>query len=329
MPVYNGERYLAQTIESILAQTYSTWELFCLDDTSTDRSFDILQSYADHDTRIQVFQKANGGCVPPAWMYIIPKLDGEFTLYMSQDDLLEPNSLELLVHSQKVHDADAVCSKVYYYREGEPLAREGEATWDGTSVSGKEFFRLMLSHRVPGHIMTRTSIIKNVGMRYNAYNSDDITTTEWMAQCRRVSFSDAVFLYRQDNPQAITKGFGAKHYTELISYCDQLDIAQQYLADDTTLHTSMHNFYFECLYKRMINYNQHRTDYSCAERRKITRVFHSTWRRLHNGVSPVEKKYIIGKHSWLLWWVIVKMKTMRLNKLGIIQCFDFVDKIPF
>src|SRR5216683_862219 len=53
-PVYNGEKYLAECIESILAQTYANWEYIIINNCSTDRSLEIAQSYAEKDARIRI-----------------------------------------------------------------------------------------------------------------------------------------------------------------------------------------------------------------------------------------------------------------------------------
>src|SRR5512145_2771821 len=53
-PVYNGEKYLAECIESILAQTYQNWEYIIVNNRSTDRSLEIAESYAKQDARIRL-----------------------------------------------------------------------------------------------------------------------------------------------------------------------------------------------------------------------------------------------------------------------------------
>lgn len=55
MPVYNGEKYLRQSIESVLNQTFKDWNLIIVDDCSTDSSTDIMNEYAKADGRIQVY----------------------------------------------------------------------------------------------------------------------------------------------------------------------------------------------------------------------------------------------------------------------------------
>ena len=61
VPIYNVEQFLLCCIDSILAQTFTDWELLLIDDGSPDRSGDICDEYAKKDTRIRVFHKENGG----------------------------------------------------------------------------------------------------------------------------------------------------------------------------------------------------------------------------------------------------------------------------
>ena len=61
MPVYNADRYLAEAIESILAQTFGDFEFLVLDDGSTDRSLEIARHYAASDRRIQVLPRTHRG----------------------------------------------------------------------------------------------------------------------------------------------------------------------------------------------------------------------------------------------------------------------------
>ena len=61
VPVYNTEKYLDRCVQSILAQTYTDFELLLIDDGSTDSSGAICDRYAEQDSRVRVFHKENGG----------------------------------------------------------------------------------------------------------------------------------------------------------------------------------------------------------------------------------------------------------------------------
>lgn len=61
MPVYNGEKYLADAIESILNQTYTNFEFIIINDGSTDNSLKIIEKYAKLDNRIKIINRENKG----------------------------------------------------------------------------------------------------------------------------------------------------------------------------------------------------------------------------------------------------------------------------
>ena len=61
-PLYNSERFVGQTIESVLAQTYPEWEMIVVNDGSKDNGPDIVRQYAAKDKRIKLLEQENGGC---------------------------------------------------------------------------------------------------------------------------------------------------------------------------------------------------------------------------------------------------------------------------
>lgn len=100
-PLYNGERFLAQTIESVLAQTYSDWEMLIINDGSTDGSEALALSYAEKDDRIHVYSQPNGGSAS-ARNHGIRRAKGRYIALLDSDDLWEPwfieQQLNLLHH---------------------------------------------------------------------------------------------------------------------------------------------------------------------------------------------------------------------------------------
>jgi glycosyltransferase involved in cell wall biosynthesis len=97
LAVYNGEEYLEEAIQSILAQTYTDFELIISDNASTDRTFEISQKYANIDNRIRYFKnKSNiGGANNENLTF--KKARGEYFRWAAHDDICEPNLLEELV----------------------------------------------------------------------------------------------------------------------------------------------------------------------------------------------------------------------------------------
>jgi len=93
VPVYNGEKYLKKTIESILEQTYSNFELLLINDGSRDSSAKLIDALVAADKRIKGFSKENGG-VANARNYGVSLAKGELIAFCDQDDLWLPDKLE-------------------------------------------------------------------------------------------------------------------------------------------------------------------------------------------------------------------------------------------
>jgi glycosyltransferase involved in cell wall biosynthesis len=92
-PLYNGERFVAQTIESVLAQTYPHWEMLIINDGSTDGGPAIAEQYAAQDKRIRLFSQPNGGSAA-ARNNGIRRAEGRYIALLDADDLWEPDFLE-------------------------------------------------------------------------------------------------------------------------------------------------------------------------------------------------------------------------------------------
>ena len=95
VPVYNCEKTIAETIESVLSQSYPNWELICVDDGSSDGGESIVRSYCDQDSRIRFLKRARlpkGGSVCRNIGAFESK--GDYLIFLDGDDLLTSNCLE-------------------------------------------------------------------------------------------------------------------------------------------------------------------------------------------------------------------------------------------
>lgn len=90
IPVFNGENYLREAIDSVLSQSYGNYEIIVVNDGSTDRTEDIALSY---ENKIRYFKKENGG-QSSALNYGIERMQGEYFSWLSHDDKYYPKKLE-------------------------------------------------------------------------------------------------------------------------------------------------------------------------------------------------------------------------------------------
>lgn len=127
MPVYNQEKYLAETIESVLNQTFKDFEFLILDDGSSDRSAEIIKTYAVKDDRIVPFFYSNSGkCSSTS--SLVAKAKGKYCAFLDADDQMLPQRLEKQVafhlqnpqidatscHCHYINDAGRMLGTQYY-----------------------------------------------------------------------------------------------------------------------------------------------------------------------------------------------------------------------
>jgi len=102
MPVYNAERYVVETVESILAQTFTDFEFIIIDDGSRDTSPVILKAYAARDQRIRFTARENKG-VAPTRNDLLAQARGEFLAIIDADDVALPERFALQVAFLRAH----------------------------------------------------------------------------------------------------------------------------------------------------------------------------------------------------------------------------------
>ncbi len=93
-PVYNSEKYLADTIKSVISQTYTSWEMIMADDCSGDRSPEIANKYAHIDDRIQVVRLTNNKGPAVARNKAIEMAEGRYIAFLDSDDIWKAKKLE-------------------------------------------------------------------------------------------------------------------------------------------------------------------------------------------------------------------------------------------
>lgn len=126
IPMYNNERFIEQTIESILAQTYTNFELLIYDDNSTDGSYEIASSFSD--PRMRVFRNEKNLGPEGNWNRAIHDVRGKYVKLICGDDILYPNCLEKQVavfEKNPKARISLVCSqRTVIDPEGKPLIKK-------------------------------------------------------------------------------------------------------------------------------------------------------------------------------------------------------------
>ncbi|WP_301190219.1 glycosyltransferase family 2 protein [Plebeiibacterium sediminum] len=119
VPIYNAEKTLARSLDSILHQTYTNLEILLINDGSTDESGHICKNYSDRDKRIIYFDKDNQG-VSSVREFGVRQATGEYLIHFDSDDWAEPQMITEMVAPATKNKADIVLTDYYVdYEQGE------------------------------------------------------------------------------------------------------------------------------------------------------------------------------------------------------------------
>lgn len=118
IPAYNSRSFVRRAINSVIAQSYSNWELIIVDDCSTDDTYSVCESIKDDRIRVIKHEKNTGAGV--ARQTGLKYATGDFVTFLDSDDYLLPNFIEGMITLQKQHDSDIVYTSftISYEKEG-------------------------------------------------------------------------------------------------------------------------------------------------------------------------------------------------------------------
>lgn len=216
VPVYNVRDYLRKNIESILAQTFTDYELILVNDGSRDDSLSILREYEQKDARITVIDKPNGGLSDArnAGMAIA---SGKYIQFIDSDDFVEPQLLEKCRHKLEETGADMVIFDIYQYFLATGKKEVIANTYDENGIySIRTNPELIVSiQNAAWNKMYRLSLFRDNDIIYpwGCYYEDLGTTYRLLARSDKVAFiNEPLYDYLQDRPGNITHQFNFSVY---------------------------------------------------------------------------------------------------------------------
>lgn len=178
MPVYNGEKYLQEAIESILNQTFENFEFLIMYDESSDNSLAIIKSY--NDPRIHLICEEKGMGLVSALNKGINLAEGKYIARMDCDDISMPERLEKQVKFMNEHQEIGVCGS-WIEEFGEVKSRIFKYPTEHDLIKSKLFFFCALAH---SSVIMRKSMLK----KHNLYYSQEKKEAEDFELWQRCSF---------------------------------------------------------------------------------------------------------------------------------------------
>ena len=229
VPVYNVENYLERCVNSLLAQTFASFEILLVDDGSKDRSGRLCDELAGRDDRIRVIHKENGG-LSDARNAGIDAAEGEYLCFIDSDDYIEPEMLQVLHRLIAENQADiSVCGICDCYESGRyPQSTQiRELVFTGTealkaTLEGKE---------LPGSVCTkliRRDLLANHRFATGKTYEDAFITPELLLNAKLVAATtQSLYNYWHRDDSITTRPFSQKNMDAVDAYAYTLEVIGQ------------------------------------------------------------------------------------------------------
>lgn len=256
MPVYNAEKYLHDSIGSLLSQTSNKWKLICIDDGSTDNSKQIIEKYCESDNRIRLISQKNAGPAM-ARAKAIEVADTEYVSILDADDAYSSNYIELMLKRAEETDADSIVPdvKIGYGGTMETLSvfQKHNLPYNLIINNGIQAFAMTFPWKLHGWQMIKTTLAKKYytvsNVSYSRFNSDEFITRLLYLKSNKVALCEANYLYRVDN-NSLTRKPSLLKLDYLITLDKLLELAYKENMPSTIIIEIYNNFY--CTFLSML-----------------------------------------------------------------------------
>lgn len=215
VPVYAAERFISRCIDSILAQTYTDWELFLIDDGSPDRCGAICDAYEKKDSRIHVVHRENEG-VSVTRNVGLSLCRGTYLTFVDADDYLVPHAFETLLSLMKEHHADIVMGGHYRTDPGNKISMESKWKPSDNSAKIRENMLLDILPSFPCGKLYRRKLWTGISFPSGHHMEDMHVMPEIFYRAENIYLTDEpLYYYSRENPESTMIGKDLSAYTRL------------------------------------------------------------------------------------------------------------------
>lgn len=201
MSIFNGEKYLSESINSVLNQSFPDFEFIVIDDGSTDQSVDIIKKFKD--PRIRLFSNKKNYGLPYSLNLGVKQAKGQYLLRMDQDDISFPERFKTQIEYMETHKDIDICGTAFYSEVN------GKKSISRPITNPEEIKAALLFRNVTAHssVIMRKSSLDKYKFRYNpsVKNAEDYEL--WTRCCWKLNISNIKkpLIYYRKHPDQMTK----------------------------------------------------------------------------------------------------------------------------
>jgi glycosyltransferase involved in cell wall biosynthesis len=201
LPVYNGQKYVAESIEALLGQSFTDFELIISDNASTDETGDICRGYEKQDPRVRYFRQPRNVGLAPNHNFVAEQARGGLFKWASNDDLYASDLLERCVDAlDKYPDVVLVHSWTARVDDSGVLTKAFEYPLNTASPRAPERFRslLFVSGGDDDYGVMRTEVLRRTAMKESYHHADRTIIAELSLYGRFYQVPDWLY-FRRDH----------------------------------------------------------------------------------------------------------------------------------
>jgi glycosyltransferase involved in cell wall biosynthesis len=324
MPVYNGEAYLSEAIESILQQSFTNFEFLILNDGSSDRSEEIIRSYTD--SRIRLINNATNMKLIATLNRGLDQAQGKYIVRMDADDISLPQRIERQVEWLEKNPEYGLVGSWFEDFNGTDTIRTIKYSSDDTHIRIRHLYQTHIAH--PTAVL-RKSVIDEHKLRFDpdfVHGEDYAFWVQMSAYCKLSNYPE-MLVRKRDHPQNVSNKY-AQIQSDTCARVKQEQFRQMgldVLRDEIELYTRFANpdwafskdemEMMHILLEKMASENE-RTNFIskealktylaekwfhlCLQNRRIGKAGLSWWNRLsfrNAYTSPLKSKIKMTAHS--------------------------------
>jgi glycosyltransferase involved in cell wall biosynthesis len=245
VPVFNAEKWLSETLDSLLRQTYGNIEILCIDDGSTDKSNELIREYQSQYPQILLIQQENAG-VSAARNKGIESASGDYVAFLDADDFVAPVTYEKMISQMEAENSDIIfCEFTRFWADGHTqITKEHSFSRLTANPQDIQYFLLSTESYRDGNTLHtedihgsvwrsvfRKRILFESNIRFHSnlkFAEDQIFVLEYLACCKKVSYSKEPYVWYRGWTK--TRHYGILYHNQmaLVRYQKQIVTGNTY-----------------------------------------------------------------------------------------------------
>lgn len=213
MPIFNAEKYLNTSLQSVTCQTYKNLEIICINDESTDNSINILETWIKKDKRIKLISQKNRGA-GAARNRGMEEAKGQYTLFFDADDVLSKNMIRTLVNTATFNDTDIIIYGYYKFSSWKKIYTNYSVKSFGIPlnkvIAPEDISQCLfqVDHGMPWNKFYKTDFIKKTNVKFQELKNtnDEFFSRLTTVQAKRMLILENKLIgYRVENSNSLQK----------------------------------------------------------------------------------------------------------------------------